>query len=102
MCNWNCLKTHNLVLSKLKEKDIERCLLHVRCFNESIELSLGMKNETIMIAHDPKAWVMLGEPGPPTPKRNIHGSKVMLRIWCDQKGIVYNEVVKSFEGITGN
>jgi len=39
-----------------------------------------------------KGWVQPGEPGPLSPKRNIHCSKVMLCIWWDQKGIVYYEL----------
>ena len=48
-----------------------------------------------------KAWVKTGEPGPSTPKRNIHGSKVMLCIWWDQLGVVYNELLKPGQTITG-
>lgn len=39
----------------------------------------------------PKAWVKPGEPGPLVPKRNIHGSKIMLSIWWDQEGVEYFE-----------
>lgn len=42
----------------------------------------------------PKAWVRPGEPTPSTPKQNIHGSKVMLCIWWDQKGVVFYELLK--------
>ena len=38
-----------------------------------------------------KAWVLPWEPGPSTPKRNIHAQKVMLGIWWDQEGMVYHE-----------
>ena len=48
-----------------------------------------------------KAWVKAGEPGPSTPKRNIHGSKVMLCIWWDQLGVVYYELLKTGQTITG-
>ena len=34
-----------------------------------------------------KAWVLPGERGPLTPKRNIHAQKVMLCIWWDQEGM---------------
>lgn len=48
-----------------------------------------------------KAWVKPGEPGPSQPKRNIHDSKVMLCIWWDQKGVIYYELLKPSETITG-
>ena len=41
------------------------------------------------------------EAGPSTPKRNIHGSKVMLCIWWDIKGVVYYELLHPNETITG-
>ena len=41
-----------------------------------------------------KAWVKPGEPGPLSPKRNIHCSKLMLCIWLDQKAIVYNKLLQ--------
>ncbi|GBP16996.1 Mariner Mos1 transposase [Eumeta japonica] len=37
-----------------------------------------------------------------TTKPNIHGSKVMLSIWWDQLGVVYYELLKSTERITGD
>lgn len=48
----------------------------------------------------PKAWVKPGEPGPSTPKRNIHCSKVMLCIWWDQEGVLYYELLPSNQTIT--
>ncbi len=47
-----------------------------------------------------KSWVHPGEPSTSTAKRNIHGSKVMLCIWWDQKGVVYYELLKPNETIT--
>ena len=44
---------------------------------------------------------MPGKPGPSTPKRNIHASKIMLYIW-DQRGIIYYELLKPSETITGD
>ena len=43
-----------------------------------------------------------GEPGPSTPKRNIHASKIMLCIWWDQRDIIYCELLKPSETITGD
>ena len=56
------------------------------------------KDEKWIYYDNPKrliAWVKLGEPGPLSAKRNIHCFKVMLRVWWDQKGIVYYELLKS-------
>ena len=39
-----------------------------------------------------KSWVKPGEAVASTPKRNIHGSKLMLCIWWDQLGVVYYEL----------
>lgn len=45
-----------------------------------------------------------GEPVPSTsksvPKQNIHGMKVMLCIWWDQKGVIYYELLQPGETIT--
>lgn len=49
-----------------------------------------------------KAWVKPGEPGPSQAKRNIHCDKVMLCIWWDMKGVVYYELLKPSETITGD
>ena len=37
-----------------------------------------------------------------TPRPNIHGSKIMLCIWWDQKGLVYYELLKPGDSITGD
>jgi len=37
-----------------------------------------------------------------TPRSNIHGSKIMLCIWWDQKGLVYYELLKSGDSIMGD
>lgn len=49
-----------------------------------------------------KAWVKPGEPGPSQPKRDIHSDKVMLCIWWDMKGVIYHELLKPSETITGD
>lgn len=52
-----------------------------------------------------KAWVKPGEPTPSTPKREVHGLKVMLSIWWDQKGVLFYELLqpdpKTKKTITG-
>ena len=48
-----------------------------------------------------KSWGYPGHTCEPTAKPNIHGSKVMLCIWWDQLGVVYYELLKPSETITG-
>jgi len=51
---------------------------------------------------NPKLEGMPDEPGPSTPKRNTHASKIMC-IWWDQRGIyIYYELLKPSETITGD
>ncbi|VVC42845.1 Transposase, type 1 [Cinara cedri] len=49
-----------------------------------------------------KSWVNPGEPSTSTPKRNIHGHKVLLCIWWDQQSIVYYELLKPSETVTAD
>ena len=48
-----------------------------------------------------KQWLDPGEAARPTPKRNVHGKKVMLCIWWDQQGVLYYEVLQPNETVTG-
>ena len=48
-----------------------------------------------------KSWVKPGQPSTSTAKSNIHGSKLMLCIWWDQRGVIYYELLKPNETITG-
>jgi len=48
-----------------------------------------------------KSWGVPGYASTSTAKSNIHGSKVMLCIWWDQLGVVYYELLKPTETITG-
>ena len=42
-----------------------------------------------------------GQPAKSTAKHNIHGAKVMLCIWWDQKGVLYYELLKPDKTING-
>ena len=48
-----------------------------------------------------KSYVKSGQPAKSTAKPNIHGAKVMLCIWWDQKGLLYYELLKPGETING-
>ena len=48
-----------------------------------------------------KSYVKPGHPNKSTAKPNIHGAKVMLCIWWDQKGVLYYELLKPGETING-
>ena len=48
-----------------------------------------------------KNHVKPGQPAKSTAKPNIHGAKVMLCIWWDQKGVLYYELLKLGETING-
>ena len=48
-----------------------------------------------------KSWGPPGHASTLTAKRNIHGKKLMLCIWLDQLGVVYYELLKPNETITG-
>ena len=48
-----------------------------------------------------KSYVKLGQAAKSTAKPNIHGAKVMLCIWWDQKGVLYYELLTPGETING-
>ena len=48
-----------------------------------------------------KSYVNPGLPVKLTAKPNIHGAKVMLCIWWDQKGVLYYELLKQGKTING-
>jgi histone-lysine N-methyltransferase SETMAR len=48
------------------------------------------------------AYVDPGQLAPSQPKRDIHCQKVMLCIWWDEKGVVYYELLKPGETVTGD
>jgi [histone H3]-lysine36 N-dimethyltransferase SETMAR len=93
----------------LKERDIERrktiCeMLLMRHKRKSFLHRIVTGDEKWIHYDNPKrqkAWVRPCEAAPSKPKRNIHGSKVMLCIWWDQKGVIYYELLKNSESING-
>lgn len=102
-------KLGNWVPYELKDRDIERrktmCELLLQRQKRKSFLHRIITGDEKWIHYDnPKrkaAWVKPGEAGPSTPKRNIHGAKVMLCIWWDMKGVIYYELLNSNETITG-
>ncbi|GBO99330.1 Mariner Mos1 transposase [Eumeta japonica] len=48
-----------------------------------------------------KSWVNPGQPSTSVAKQNIHGSKLLLCIWWDQR-VIYYELLKPNETITGD
>jgi len=44
--------------------------------------------------HNEKQWLSPGQASVHTPLRNIHGSKVMLCVWWDMKGLLYYELLE--------
>lgn len=49
-----------------------------------------------------RSWTDRGKPAASTPKRNIHGKKVLLCIWWDHHGILYYELLQPGETVTAN
>lgn len=102
-------KLGNWVPHKLKEMDIERrktlCELLLQRQQRMGFLHRIITGDEKWIHYDnPKrkpSLVKPGKAGPSTPKAKIHGSKVMLCIWWDMKGVVYYELLKERETITG-
>ena len=103
-------KASNWVPHQLKERDIERRLMTCEMLLERQKrkgfLHRIVTGDGKWIFYDNpkrrKSWGLPGVPGPSTPKKNIHASKVMLCIWWDQSGAIYHELLKPSKTITGD
>ncbi|GFW24604.1 mariner Mos1 transposase [Trichonephila clavipes] len=103
-------KQRNWVPYELKPRDVERCLfaceqLLARQRRKGFLHCIVTGDEKWVRYENPKCRKSWGYPGHAstlTAKQNIHGSKVMLSIWWDQLGVVYYELLKLTELITGD
>lgn len=94
---------------ELKPRDVERrffaCELLLERQKRKGFLHRIVTGDEKWIHYDnPKRKKSYGYPGhasSSTAKPNIHGAKLMLCIWWDQLGVVYYELLKSNETITG-
>lgn len=103
-------KHGNWVPHELKPRDVERrfftCEQLLQRQNRKGFLHRIVTGDEKWIHYDnPKqktAYVKRGQLAPSTSKQDIHGFKVMLCIWWDQKGVVYYELLEPNETITGD
>lgn len=99
----------NWVPYELKPRDVERRLcisemLLERHKKKSFLHRIVTGDEKWIHYDNPKrkkSYVKPGQPAKSSPKRNIHAAKVMLCIWWDPKGVLYYELLKPGETITG-
>lgn len=102
-------KVGNWVPYELKPRDVERRLcmseMHLERHKKKSFLHRIVTGDEKWIHYDnPKRKKSYGPPGhkpKSTAKPNIHCAKVMLCIWWDQKGVIYYELLKPGETITG-
>ncbi|GFX79669.1 mariner Mos1 transposase [Trichonephila clavipes] len=103
-------KQGNWVPYELKPRDVERRLfaceqLLARQRRKGFLHHIVTGAEKWVRYDNPKRRKSWGYPGPAstsTAKPNIHGSKVMLSIGWDQRGVEYYELLKPTETITGD
>ncbi|GFV45287.1 mariner Mos1 transposase [Trichonephila clavipes] len=103
-------KQGNWVPYELKPRDGERRLfaceqLLARQRRKGFLHRIVTEDEKWVRYDNPKRRKLFGYPGHTstlTAKPNIHGSKVMLSIWWDQLSVVYYELLKPTETITGD
>ena len=102
-------KVGNWVPYELKPRDVERPfpiseMLLERHKKKSFLHRIITGDEKWIYYDNPKrkkTYTKTGEPAKSTPKRNVHVDKVMLCIWWDQKGVLYNELLPRGQTING-
>lgn len=102
-------KVGNWVPYELKPRDVERRFFTCEQLLQRQErkgfLHRIVTGDEKWIHYDnPKRRATWGYPGhasSSTAKANIHGEKIMLCIWWDQLGVVYYELLKPNETVTG-
>ncbi|KAL4089968.1 hypothetical protein QTP88_024895 [Uroleucon formosanum] len=103
-------KEGNWVPYELKPRDIERrlfvCEQLLQRQNRKGFLHRIVTGDEKWVRYDnPKRRKSWGKPGHASSskaKPNIHGAKVMICIWWDQLGVIYYELLKPGETITGD
>ena len=103
-------KQGNSVLYEIKQRDVKRRFfaceqLLQRQNRKGFLHRIVAGDEKWVHCDNPKrrkSWGMPGHASTSTARPNIHGAKVMLCIWWDQLGVVYYELLKPIETITGN
>ena len=102
-------KEGNWVPHELKPRDVRRRF----CMSEMLLERYKKKSLLHRIVTDGEKWIHYdnpkrkksyvkpGQPAKSTAMPNIHGAKVMLRIWWDQMGVLYYELLKPGENING-
>lgn len=103
-------KEGNWLPYELKPRDVERrkltCELLIQRQKRKGFLHRVVTGDEKWIRYDnpkrKKSWCKPGESSKSTPKPNFHGAKVMLCIWWDEVGVVYYELLKPSETITGD
>ncbi|GBP66273.1 Mariner Mos1 transposase [Eumeta japonica] len=90
---------------KFEDKELQG-LLDVDSCQTLQELATSLVVDLSKIHYDNpkrrKSWVKPGQPSTSVAKQNIHGSKLLLCIWWDQRGVIYYELLKPNETITGD
>nr|QRH16694.1 transposase [Mayetiola destructor] len=100
----------NGVPHELKPRDVERrfCMseMLLQRHKKKSFLSRIITGDEKWIHYDnpkrKKSYVKRGGRAKSTPKSNIHGAKVMLCIWWDQRGVLYYELLEPGQTITGD